>query len=360
MRRDVYAVILAGGRGERFWPLSTEGRPKQLIPLVGGRPLLAAAVDLVDGLVPRENVFVITGAQLVESCAEIAPSVPAANIVGEPVGRDTAAAITLGAALVKARDPASVFCVLTADHVVGDRAVFAATLESAVDMAASDFLVTIGMRPSWAHTGFGYIEAGERLPAAGRVEFFKARRFVEKPDANTAAGFLEAGNYYWNSGMFIWSLKAFERALAEHCPSLAGMLKSLVPVIAGGRLRKALGPIYPRLERISIDYALMEKAGNVIMAKGEFEWDDVGTWAALEDHLEKDAAANAVSGAVESLDSSGNVVVAEQGMVALCGVRDMIVVRTGKATLVCPKNRAQDVKRLVELLREKGSYDEVL
>ena len=360
MRKDVYAVIVAGGRGERFWPLSTAARPKQLLSLVGGKPLLAAAVELLDRLVQRENVFVVTGKDLVGKCRGAAPSIPPANMIGEPVGRDTAAAAALGAALVKARDPEAVFCVLTADHVIGDRGLFAGTLKSAFDMAAKNVLITIGMKPSWANTGFGYIEAGEKLAGPGRVKFFKARRFVEKPAPKTAARYIKAGNYYWNSGMFVWSVKAFERAVAAHCPALSGMMKSLEPAVAGPRLERALRAIYPGLKKISIDYALMERAKNVIMARGEFRWDDLGSWTALETHFAKDAAGNACSGAVESLDSSGNVVVAEQGMVALCGVRDMVVVRTGKATLVCPKDRAQDVKRLVELLRKKCLYDEVL
>ncbi len=360
MQSNAYAIILAGGKGERFWPMSTAARPKQLLSIVGGEPLVATAVRRLNALIPADRVFVITRNEIVGAVRAAVPGLPAENVIGEPIGRDTAAAITLGAALVKARDPDASFCVLTADHVIGDAGLFNRTLGESFAVAASGFLVTIGMKPSCASTGFGYIEAGSSLAQPGETEFFKVKRFVEKPDSKTAERYVKSGSFYWNSGMFIWSVKTYEAALAAHCPALLDMMKEIEPAALGPGMAGAMASVYAGLEKISIDYALMEKADNIVMAKGVFEWDDVGSWTALENHIEKDSAGNAVLGQVESVDSSGNVVVADQGLVALCGVKDMVVVRTGNATLVCPKDRAQDVKRIVELIKTDERYRELL
>ncbi len=351
MQINVYAIILAGGKGERFWPMSTAARPKQILSLVGKEPLVAAATDRLRALMPPDRIFVITSADLVPAVRDVLPALPAGNIIGEPVGRDTAAAITLGAALVKARDPDASFCVLTADHVIGNARLFNSTFTDSFAMASSGVLVTIGMKPSFASTGFGYIQAGEALAHSGKTEFFKVKSFVEKPDLNTAERYVKSGSFYWNSGMFIWSVKTYEAALAAHCPALLKMLRKLESAAGGSELAAAMQAVYPGLEKISIDYALMEKADNIVMAKGVFAWDDVGSWTALENHLEKDADDNTVLGEVATIDSSGNVIIADQGLIALCGVNNMVVVRTGDATLVCPKDRAQDVKRIVELLK---------
>lgn len=356
MGRSRYAVILAGGKGERFWPMSTAVRPKQLLSLVGGRPLVAAAVERLDGLIPPERILVVTGAGLVESARAVLPCMPAENVIGEPVGRDTAAAVTLGAAMVKARDSDGAFCVLTADHVIGDTEIFIRTLSDAFDMAASDVLITIGIKPSFASTGFGYIEAGAPVERASKTKFFEVERFVEKPDAATAKRYVESGSYFWNSGMFIWSVKSYEAALAAHCPALSDMLNAVGPEVGGPRFAGITASVYAGLEKISVDYALMEKASNIVTAQGEFSWDDVGTWTALENHIERDGCGNVGLGAVEILDSSDNVVVSEQGLVALCGVRGLVVVRTADATLVCRKEKAQDVKRIVEILKRKDAH----
>lgn len=360
MNQHHYAVILAGGRGERFWPLSTVRKPKQLLALIGRRPLISAAVDRLQGLIPPERIFIITNADLVGATRAALPGFPRAQVIGEPVGRDTAAAVTLGAALIKARDPRGVFCVLTADHVIGDGAVFRRTLREALGLAGrSDVLITIGLRPRFPSTGFGYLEIRQRLPVGGPIRFFKVRRFVEKPDRATAARYLRAGRYYWNSGMFIWSLDAFQNALRRHRPVLLEALNRLAPAAGTRRLAAALKALYPGLEKISVDYALMEKADNIVMAQGGFAWDDVGSWSALENHLRRDAAGNVVMGDCETLESTGNIVVSTQGLVSLIGVQNLVVVQTRWATLVCPKERAQDVKRMVAWLR-KRRYHAVL
>lgn len=354
MNTDAYAVILAGGRGERFWPMSTRRRPKQLLALVGRRALLADAVYRIRAIIPEKRILVITSVDLQDAVCRLLPGLPKANVIGEPCGRDTAAAITLAAALIKARNPNAVFCVLTADHVVGDASVFRRTLKEAfARAAAADVLVTIGLKPAFPSTGFGYIEAGARLAGLGRTIFYRVRRFVEKPTARIAERYVKTGRFYWNSGMFVWSLSAWERALRRHCPSLARLLDTLTPLADRKGFNAELKRAYAGLEKISVDYAVMEHADNIVMAEGVFPWDDVGSWSALEQHFPKDGHGNVIVGNGELMESSGNIVVADNGLVALVGVDNMVVVKAGAVTLVCRKDRSQEVKRMVEKLRHR-------
>ncbi|MBU0714416.1 MAG: NTP transferase domain-containing protein [Verrucomicrobia bacterium] len=354
MNANTYAVILAGGRGERFWPLSTSRRPKQLLALVGRRALLTDAVYRIRAIIPEKRILVITSADLHAAVCHLLPGLPKVNVIGEPCGRDTAAAITLAAALIKARNPNAVFCVLTADHVVGNAAVFRRTLkESFARAAAADVLVTIGLKPAFPSTGFGYIETGGRLAGPTKTVFYRVRRFVEKPNERIAARYVKTGRFYWNSGMFIWSLSAWERALRRHCPPLARLLDTLTPLAGRVGFYAALKRAYAGLEKISVDYAVMERADNIVMVEGAFPWDDVGSWSALEQHFPKDGHGNVVVGNGELMESSGNIVVADNGLVALVGVDNMVVVKAGAVTLVCRKDRSQEVKRMVEKLRRR-------
>jgi mannose-1-phosphate guanylyltransferase len=356
-----YAVIMAGGKGERFWPLSTSKHPKQLLALVGDKPLIAQAVDRLEGLVPPENVFVVTNAELVDATREAAPLLPPENIVGEPIGRDTAAAVACGGALVKAKDEEGVFAVLTADQVMGDLDVFSATLKGGMDLAEqNDILLTIGIDPTFPSTGFGYIESGDAFASAEGVEFRKAIRFVEKPDEATASEYISTGKFYWNSGMFIWSVSALEKSFGAHCPKMAELMDTLTGYAKEGKITEGMGATYPALGRISIDYALMEKADNIVMACGTFAWDDVGSWPALESHFPQDERGNTKIGRVETLNADGNIVLSKDRLTAVIGVKNLIVVQADGVTLVCPKDRAQEIKQMVVALREKGGFDKLL
>ncbi|MBI3985701.1 MAG: mannose-1-phosphate guanylyltransferase [Lentisphaerae bacterium] len=349
-----YAIILSGGKGERFWPMSTSRRPKQFLRLVGGEPLLVSAVKRLAPWIPPERTFIVTRRDLVGATCRMLPSFPPSRVIGEPCGRDTAAAIALGAALVAREDPRAAFCVLTADHAIGEPGLFRRTLREAFTVAEmEDVLVTIGIKPAFPATGFGYIEAGAPFPHRGRRRFYAARRFVEKPDIGTAKTCFRKGSYYWNSGMFVWSVSAIRRAFERHRPALAELMRRLESAPSAVRMLAIAKILYPKLEKISIDYAVMEKADNVVMAPGAFSWDDVGAWPALENHCPRDAGSNVVVGKAEALDATGNILVSEDGLIAVLGVHDLVVVRTRHATLVCPRNRAQDVKKLVEFLRSK-------
>ncbi len=361
MNTSDYAVILAGGKGERFWPLSTSRKPKQFLTLLGDRSLLAQSVDRLNGLIPPERVLVITHADFCETAREAAPDLPPENIIGEPVGRDTAAAVALGLALIRARDPEAAFCILTADHIIGDPKRFRATLAESLALArAEDVLITIGMPPTAPSTSFGYIETeGDPKPRNG-IDFFRARRFVEKPDRATAERYLAEGRYFWNAGMFIWSVAALDRALAEHRPVLHAMAKELESTVGCPEFDEALRRAYEPLEKISVDYALMEKADNIVMARGSFPWDDVGSWPALDRHIAKNADGNTAVGDTLGLDAKDNIVVSPGRLTALIGVRDLVVVQAEGVTLVCPKDRSQEIKVLLERVREQKRHTELL
>ncbi|MGD9872733.1 MAG: mannose-1-phosphate guanylyltransferase [Kiritimatiellia bacterium] len=361
-RSNCYAVILAGGKGERFWPLSTSRVPKQFLSLVGDKPLLEQAIDRLEGLIDPANIYVITNADLIGPAQESAPILPKENIIGEPVGRDTAAAIALGAALIKKRDPAAAFAVLTADHVMGNLDVYRQTLADAFTLALEeDVLVTIGIKPTEPSTAYGYIEAVDeyRKTSAGTA-FLEAVRFVEKPDAVTAAEYVSSGEFAWNSGMFIWSVKAIEKALRIHRPPLYKMMQDLAPVIGTPKFKDAFATAYNALEKISIDYAVMEKADNVIMAVGAFAWDDVGSWPALENHFPKDPDGNTVIGKMESVGAKNSIVFSRERLTALVGVENLIVVQAEGVTLICARDKAQDIKKLVQHLKDSGEYGSLL
>ncbi len=352
--KHAYAVILAGGSGERFWPLSTKARPKQFISLFGGRPLLSLAVERLHGLIPAERIFIITAERLVDDTAVAAWNVPRSNIVGEPCKRDTAPAIAVACGLVQRRDPEGIVCILTADQLMSDVETFRLTLADAIKVAGREkVIVTMGIQPDTAATGFGYIEAGETLETRTVTLFNKAARFVEKPDAYTAARYVESGKYYWNAGMFIWKTGTMREALVEHAPELAQLSDAVANTASQEDLAALLSRVYPALRAISVDYAVMEHAKNIVMARGAFGWDDVGSWPSVAGHFSADLAGNVVIGTCEPMEAQDNIVVSENRLTALIGVSGLVVVQSENATLVCPRDRAEDVKKLLRRIAER-------
>ncbi len=356
-----YAIIMAGGKGERFWPLSTSRRPKQLLALAGGKPLILQAVERLEGIVPPERVLIVTNQSLVKPIRDLLGEGSPVGILGEPVGRDTAAAIAAGAAWIQHRDPKAVFCVLTADHIIGDLPLFRNTLINGLELcAAHDVLMTIGITPSEPSSAYGYIEAGDLWKETGGTEFFHAKRFVEKPDQQTAETYLASGRYAWNSGMFVWSLQSIRKAFAASQPILADKIDSWAACPDEAAFEAALEKEFPLLDKISIDYAVMEKASNIVVCQGAFSWDDVGSWPALESHLPQDSDGNASMGDVQTLDSHRNIVVSEGRLTALIGVENLVVVQAEGVTLVCDKSRSQEIKALLAELRTQNNRDKIL
>lgn len=358
-----YVVIMAGGKGERFWPQSRHARPKQLLPIVGDTPMLAQTVERVRGLVPPERVIVITNreqrAAAIAACPMLAPE----NIVAEPVGRDTAAAVGLAALLVARREPSATLAMLPADQVIHDAGGFCEVLRAAFEAAeAEPWLVTIGIRPAEPATGYGYIQRGQMIARAQGRDVFKVQRFVEKPQLEKAREYLASGDYLWNAGMFVWSVATIRAALASHAPELARGIDTIEAALEGGRsIDDALHEHFPSLQKISVDYAIMEKADNVVTLAGTFDWDDVGAWPAVMRHLPPDEAGNVVRGEGFVEAGAGNLVVSTgDHLVALLGVDDLIVVHTADATLVCPKSHAQQVKTLLKRLDAKPAWKKLL
>lgn len=354
---DRYVVIMAGGKGERFWPASRLSTPKHLLPIVGETPMLTQTVERVAGVVPRENIFVLTTQAQLAGVRAACPQLPEANLVAEPMGRDTAAATGLAMLLVKQRNPRATLAMLPADHVIHDTAEYGRLLDTAFAAAESaDVLVTLGIKPTEPATGFGYIEqSGPWKTIAGR-EVLAVKRFVEKPDLATAQAYLATGRYYWNAGMFVWRVPVVEAGLRQHAPELHAGLAAIETAAASAGWTQALADGYPHLKKISVDYALMEKSTNVVVVPATFDWDDVGAWPAVANHFPKDAAGNVLRGLAVVEAGAGNIVVSTAGhLTAVVGVSDLVVVHTADATLVCPKDKAQEIKALLKRLEADAS-----
>ena len=346
-----FIVIIAGGKGERFWPQSRAHKPKHLLPIVGTKPMLEQTLDRVRGIASPKNTFVITSAVQEKAVREVCRRLPAANIIAEPVGRDTAPAVALAAAIVGARDPKGIFAVLPADHVIHDGKSYERDLRAAFAAAAAEpVMVTIGIEMTEPATGFGYIQRGEKWKSFERRPVYRVKRFVEKPSLEVAQGYQVSGDYVWNAGMFVWSVAVVEQALGQHAPELHAGLAPVRAALAKKKpLPAVLKKVYPTLNKISVDYALLEKSTNVVVLPSSFDWDDVGAWPAVPRHYEKDASGNVSRGLTLIEDGSNNIVFSENGhLTAVLGADDLIVVHTADATLVVPKSKAQDLKRLLK------------
>jgi len=354
---------MAGGRGERFWPQSRMSHPKQLLRLIGNLTLIEQTVERLLPLVLPENIIIITNEDYVAPMRSLLPNIPAANIVGEPVGRDTAPCIALAAAIVRARRKSddSVMMFLPADHVIKEKGLLIKALSDSVEMAASGKVVTIGVVPTFPSTGYGYIHCGKKLNSSSDTEFFESMGFKEKPPLETAVKFLEEGCYKWNSGMFIWSGSLLTQALKQFTPKLFGASTVIEKSIAEGTFEKTLKEIYPSLDRISIDYAVMEKIDNVVVAKCTFDWDDVGSWTALRNQINPKDNNNVVRGLHEAIGTEDCIVVSDAShLVATVDVKDLIIVHTEDATLVCNAKSAQKIKELVQQLSMKPELSRFL
>lgn len=362
-------IIMAGGRGERFWPVSRESTPKQLLKLLGDRSFLQQAVDRVLPLVPIDNVIVITSAAQTAEVRRQLPDLPAGNVIAEPMGRDTCAAVTLGAAVVGARSTTAVMAVLPADHVIPEPKKFQQALRDCFDLAGrGQVIVTLGIQPTEPATGYGYIRVGETLPPPKDAKpykstFHRAEEFKEKPAYETALDYVQSGRYRWNAGMFIWSFVTVTQALQAHQPDMFDACQRWFEAAAAGpsRLARTLAAEYPDIRRISIDYAVMEKAQNVVVADGEFAWDDLGAWNALVRHLKSDAEGNCAVGEFLHVDAARNVVydarsASRRTPICVVGLRDSIIVQTDDATLVAHKSQSQKIKELVRRLAADPKY----
>ena len=366
--KDRFVIIMAGGKGERFWPLSREKTPKQLLTLLGKGSFLQQAVNRVLPLVPLKNILIITNEVQAPTVRQQIPKLPRENVVAEPVGRDTCAAVTLGAALVGSRSTTGVMAVLPADHVIPEEKKFQQVLADAFDLATrGQAIITIGIKPTKPETGYGYIRVGETLPPPAGVksyktQFHRAEQFVEKPHYDRALEYLNSGQYRWNAGMFIWSFVTVTEGLQKHEPEMYAACQRWFKAASNpAKLKKVLAREYPVIKKVSIDYALMEHAQNVVVADGAFEWDDLGSWTALGRHLKADAEGNTAVGDFIHVDAARNIIFDARSKgrrtpIAVVGLRDSILVQTDDATLLAYKPQAQKVKELVKKLAESREH----
>ncbi len=346
-----YAVILAGGWGERLWPMSTRARPKQLLSLTGESTLVGNTLSRIATLVSLPDALVMTSGALKERMVEELAPVPAHRIIGEPRPKNTAPAIALAAKLLAAEDSDAIMVVLPADHVIGDDDSFRAAIELAVGAAETKrALVTLGIRPTRPETGYGYIRAGS---SCGLDGVFEVESFEEKPDLERAEGYIEAGGYFWNSGMFIWRADVFLAELERRLPDVAAALAGVSCGPGDAGFDDELVHFYESVDGISVDYGIMEKADGVLVVPADFGWDDVGAWPAVARIWPGDDDGNTVRGDALVIDSSDCVAYSESGTVAVLGMSGVVVVRTADATLVVPKDRAGEVRRIVAALRSR-------
>lgn len=349
-----HAVIMAGGAGTRLWPLSRKQRPKQLLHLFGGKSLLRQAYERLAALLEPNSIYVITTAEHLDLVHQELPEVPVDNLFGEPCGRDTVNAVGLAAAILHERDPEGVMSIFTADHIITPVDRFTRAVDSALKRAAEnpDALITIGVVPTTPETGFGYVHRGEPLGN----DVYRVDRFVEKPDLETAKRYVASGEFYWNSGMFTWRIDTILEQLRKHLPESYPMLMELGQAWGGGSWAELAGKLYPELRKISVDFAIMEKAEQVLVVEMDCAWRDVGSWNALTEVLSADAAGNVRTGTqVIHLGSTGNIVATEdeEHLIATIGVEDLVIVHSADATLVCKRSEAQAIRKLVAAIQSE-------
>lgn len=351
----VYGLILAGGRGTRFWPKSRRATAKQVLRLFGDRSLIQQTVDRLRPVLPPERIWILTNGHLRDEIARQLPEVPRRQILAEPAQRNTAPAIGLAAQILHGIDPESIMGVFPADHVIGKPDPYVRLLKAALKSAGAGKIVVLGIQPRWPETGYGYIEFPKGVKPGGS-RTLPVKRFREKPDSRTAARFVKAGHFYWNAGMFFWKTSVLLDALRQHLPKTASLLASL-PRFGSPKFAKGLGETFPKTENISIDYAVLERAANVVgLPAGDIAWNDVGSWNAVYELHARDRAGNALRTHTMIEDSTGNYVDAEKKLVALLGVKDLIVVDTPDALLIADRGRAQQVGEIVKLLEAAGHH----
>lgn len=358
MDASLYFVIMAGGRGTRFWPRSRTKRPKQLLDIVGSKTILEQTIDRLLPLTDWDHIFIVTETAQAEAIKNLIPLLKDSHLLVEPLGKNTAPCIGLAGIVLSRMDPTASMAILPADHYISQVPVFLETLLAAARVSrAGDYLITIGITPTYPETGYGYLERGGRVMEVDGRPVWEVKAFHEKPDRLKAESMVKSGKFFWNSGMFVWTVPAIMNQMARLTPGMYDELMQLKPCIDRPGWEEALRRAYENMENISIDYAVMERADQVLMLEGDFGWNDVGSWEAVYQLTPKDEKGNCLNGPVLVLDSQGCLVHSPEKTVALIGVEDLVVVETSDALLICPRKRSQEVKKIVELLEGQKKFE---
>lgn len=346
-----FAVVMAGGSGTRFWPMSRAHLPKQLLPLLSSRSMIRETVERLFPLFDADRVFVVCGRSQKEAIERELEILEPEHVIDEPMARDTAGAVGLAAVFLEWRSPGCAFAALPADAYIGDVAKFQEALRVAFDAAADGAYVTFGIKPTRAATSYGYLHRGEKVGPA-----FRVRKFLEKPDAARAKEFAASGEHFWNSGIFVWRADAVLEGIRRHLPEHHARLMGIREALGTSRLPEVLRREFEAMPRISIDHGLMEKAERVLMIEAPFAWDDVGSWSAVADRRPRDAEGNAVEALSARVDTKDSIIVSsdDKHLIATLGIEGLVVVHTKDATLVCPRDRAEELKKLVDRIKEDG------
>ena len=355
---DIRVVIMGGGTGTRFWPLSRKKRPKQFLPIISGKTMIEETVHRLLAQVPLTNIYTIANPEHTQVIRDLLPNLPDKNLLIEPQGKNTAPSLMLATACIYLQNSKTILAALPADHLIKDSSLFLKKLEAGAAAAAKgEHLITFGIPPVYPATGYGYIRFSQENPFQILEEsFYAVQEFKEKPEYEQAKMFLKEGNYFWNSGMFLWQADVFAQKLEQHAPSMFPYWEKILDALKKED-RARLNSIFEEIPSISIDYALMEKAEGVLMCKGDFGWSDVGAWSSLADIWPQDKDGNALRGENIILDSKNCLMYNPRKLTALIGVKDIIVVDTEDVLLVCHKSQDQKVKDIVEKIRKKGKVE---
>lgn len=355
---NLFATVLAGGSGTRFWPKSRVDIPKQFLVLQGTRSLLQNTISRIEPLVPSNHIQVVTASHQHQQTLQQLPALLPENILSEPVGRNTAAAIGLAAIHLVEHHPDALMVVLPADHVIPDSVAFCDSVRQAAQVAQHhDILMTLGIHPTYPATGYGYIESGDTLLTPDAPSTYRVAQFSEKPPADVAARYITSGRHYWNCGIFVWRAATILEEIATHLPDLWQGLQAYTVALQAGKSEDALSHCYTQLPNISIDYGVLERSSRVGVLPVAFTWSDVGSWRSLADLHPVDKNGNVVVGNHLSLDSTGLIVYSPDQLVATVGLSDLIIVQTDDAILICPKDRDQEVRDIVQTLQQRGQTD---
>lgn len=350
--QNIYTLIMAGGSGTRFWPRSKTQKPKQYLNIFGESSLLQDTIERFATFTERENIYIVSSATQAKVLEEQTPMLPKQNLIYEPIGRNTLPCIGLAAMYAERENPDGIMVVSPSDHLITNNQLFEETVLAAVKIAdEQDGIVTIGITPSYPATGYGYVKTKEDITGSEKIAQFKVERFVEKPDEKTASEYLKQGGFYWNSGLFVFKVSVFLEAVEKFAPELYADLRKIQADFGNPTYEETLDTVYRAVKGISVDYGIMEHADNIFLVEGNFDWNDLGSWESVYLTDKKDENGNAGAGEVLLVDTKNSYVYSDKNLVAVVGLEDVIVVQDGNTTLVCKRDKAEDVKKIVEKLK---------